>query len=51
MNKELFGDRDYRKCVLYMERTWPVELPVTTQGDVVEVFVPHLELWGVLQFG
>jgi hypothetical protein len=51
LNKELFGDRDYWKCVLYMERTWPIELPVTTQGDVVEVSVPHLELWGVLQFG
>ena len=50
LNKEVFDGRPYRNCTLYMERMWPQDLPVKMDGEVVEVFVPYLELWGVLQF-
>jgi len=40
----------HEKCTLYMEKHQPRELAVQTRGDMVEVTLPELELWGVLKF-
>ncbi len=50
LHKKLFDGRPYKTCTLFMERRWPLELPLRVDGDMLEIYVPYLELWGVLQF-
>jgi hypothetical protein len=50
LHKEVFGGRGSEKCMLYVERRRPAELPVRAKGEMIEVTIPELELWDVLKF-
>ena len=50
LHRKIFDGRKHEKCTLYMEKQQPRELAVQTRGDMVEVTLPELELWGVLKF-
>jgi len=46
----LFGGRKHGTCTLHIERQPPRELAVESLGRMIEVTLPELKLWGVLEF-
>lgn len=50
LHRAIFENRKREKCTIYVERQRARDLPVSINGDMVEVTLPELELWGVLRF-